>query len=355
MWYDSSININNSNEMYNIVEPNVELCTSEGLEKIELIGKVCTKMEHNIKEGSAETFVINRIKDGHTAILIHEFAYFDVSRVPIEVLKELFILNPYIKYSKNLYYIAINYRSFLDLIIPSDSKRIKLSTLMFDNDVSNLVYSLFFKTKEFSSLFYDINIAIDMLIDSGKDNIYYKSIERVSKEHILSVAPEMFVVTMKFITDRGVSHEIVRHTSMAFMQESTRWCNYNKDKHGNAINIITPFFNDNYSHDDDVRDWYDIISYIGAYYKELTTKYNWRPEQARSILPNALKTEIYVTGTLSEWIGEEIDAEIGNIKVKEKKGFLPQRTAPQAHYQMRLVANMAKDILKENFSKYIKI
>ena len=61
-----------------IVNDSVELIIKEGLKKIELIGKVCTKKEHNITENSYINFVKNRIKDGHTSILAHEFVYFDI-------------------------------------------------------------------------------------------------------------------------------------------------------------------------------------------------------------------------------------------------------------------------------------
>ena len=106
------------------------------------------------------------------------------------------------------------------------------------------------------------------IVNNGRNNIYYQNIERVSSEHILEVAPEIYIVTLKFTTDRGVSHEIVRHTIMAFMQESTRWCDYCKDRNGSSINIVTPFDDFSSDIDDASKLWYDTISTIGATYKD---------------------------------------------------------------------------------------
>ena len=338
--------------MYNIVEPKVEVCKASGLEKIELIGKVCTKMEHTIKEGSAKTFVINRIQEGHNAILMHEFAYFDVSLVNIHIKRNLLLLCPYIKFSKHLNYIAINYRSLVDLMLSTKELLRRHTIIDFYDDVCDLFYSIFFQVEEFSSLFYDFDKVEFDFINNGRNNIYYQNIERVSSEHILEVAPEIYIVTLKFTTDRGVSHEIVRHTIMAFMQESTRWCDYCKDRNGSSINIVTPFDDFSSDIDDASKLWYDTISTIGATYKDLVKVHGWKAEQARSVLPNATKTEIYVTGTLEEWIGDEIDMEIGRLHIKESKGFLPQRTAKQAHYQMKEVADMAESNIKEIYNIY---
>ena len=80
------------------VSPNVELCTETGLKKIELIGKVCTKKEHNITENSYINFVKNRIKDGHTSILAHEFVYFDIGGLVSDIIYKLIYYNRYIQY-----------------------------------------------------------------------------------------------------------------------------------------------------------------------------------------------------------------------------------------------------------------
>lgn len=120
-------------------------------------------------------------------------------------------------------------------------------------------------------------------------------------------------ITVKFICDRGISHEIVRHRMASFAQESTRYANYSKDKFGNELTFIRPcWFESSYS---DIHQ--ELMSYdsgmpinektwLWCCYEAETDymallKRGWKPEQARSILPNSLKTEIIMTANLREW------------------------------------------------------
>ena len=107
-------------------------------------------------------------------------------------------------------------------------------------------------------------------------------------------------ITVKFICDRGVSHEFVRHRVFSFAQESTRYCNYSKDKFGNEITFIHPcWIGDN---QDTYDRWcfYESLSKAEEVYFRLL-KHGWTPQQARAVLPNALKTELVVTGFTSDW------------------------------------------------------
>lgn len=114
-------------------------------------------------------------------------------------------------------------------------------------------------------------------------------------------------ITVKFTTDRGVSHELVRHRIASFAQESTRFCNYSKGDH---ITFIIPNWmdikEDTYEHLTmiDIQDswgiWFMAMQYAQEEYNELISK-GWSPQQARSILPNSLKTEINVSANLREW------------------------------------------------------
>lgn len=123
-------------------------------------------------------------------------------------------------------------------------------------------------------------------------------------------------VTVRFITDRGVSHEFVRHRVFSFAQESTRYCNYSKDKFGNELTFIIPSWVDTiepgtyeddhkfpsmWGHDHWMESiWFDNMikcekDYITMVRECLT------PQQARQILPNSLKTELVMTGFVSDW------------------------------------------------------
>lgn len=125
-------------------------------------------------------------------------------------------------------------------------------------------------------------------------------------------------ITVRVICDRGVTHEIVRHRIASYTQESTRYCNYTKGKFGNQITVIKPcFWNEN---DEKYKIWKQTIEDIEKAYNELISL-GATPQEARSILPNSLKTEIVVTMNLREW-----------------RHFFELRTASGAHPQMREIA-----------------
>ena len=129
---------------------------------------------------------------------------------------------------------------------------------------------------------------------------------------------EHFDITVKFVCDRGVSHEIVRHRMASYCQESTRYCNYSKDKFGGEITFIRPCF---WAEDDEkFALWKETMQSIEDSYVKLISL-GAKPEEARSILPNSVKTEIMVTMNLREW-----------------RHFFKLRTAERAHPQIREVA-----------------
>lgn len=135
--------------------------------------------------------------------------------------------------------------------------------------------------------------------------------------------------TARVITDRGTTHELVRHRSMSFVQESTRYCNYSKDKFDNELTFILPpwmeIFNHEGHYDGEIRDGSGRIvmgeevfippktpaAYAEQYFCSrlweaekhymFLIKNGWTPQEARQILPNALKTEICMCGFLDAW------------------------------------------------------
>lgn len=125
-------------------------------------------------------------------------------------------------------------------------------------------------------------------------------------------------VSVKIICDRGVSHEIVRHRIASYSQESTRYCNYIKDKFGNELTFIKPVFWAEES--PEYKIWFSSMENIEKTYMQLINL-GARPEQARAVLPNSLKTEIIVTMNLREW-----------------RHFFKLRTSNRAHPQMREIS-----------------
>ena len=132
------------------------------------------------------------------------------------------------------------------------------------------------------------------------------------------IPKELHRYSAKFICDRGVSHELVRHRPCSFAQESTRYVNYG----GKDMEFIEPWWWDG-SEDEEERDWMEtLFKYDEDLYQSLIS-YGRSPQQARAILPNALKTEIVVTADAAEW------AHIRKL-----------RTAKSAHPDMQRVMNM---------------
>ena len=124
--------------------------------------------------------------------------------------------------------------------------------------------------------------------------------------------------TVKFIVDRGVSHEIVRHRLASYCQESTRYCNYSQDKFDGEITVIEPCFLTEGT--DAWMAWAKACMVSEeCYFKMLGI--GLTPQEARSVLPNSLKTEVVMTANIREW-----------------RHFLKLRCSPAAHPQMREVA-----------------
>lgn len=132
---------------------------------------------------------------------------------------------------------------------------------------------------------------------------------------------EHAVASFKIICDRGVSHEIVRHRIASYSQESTRYCNYSKDKFGGEISVIVPP-----GMEEDI-DWTVAVSTAEFRYIELINK-GVSPQIARSVLPNCLKTELVMTANFREWMH-----------------FIKLRTSPAAHPQIRPIAEDIRLVL----------
>ena len=122
-------------------------------------------------------------------------------------------------------------------------------------------------------------------------------IKRLMKRKHWSVL-EHATVSVRIICDRGVSHELVRHRLASYSQESTRYCNYSKGKFGNEITVIEPcFWEENSS---EYQMWKRACEFSETMYMDLLNE-GATPQQARSVLPNSLKTEIVVTMNIRNW------------------------------------------------------
>lgn len=231
---------------------------SAGLEgvykQIERVGRVCYKSEDKITEDSAKPFVDRMVKSGHGAMLEHGTVYLKITykNTDFTTLCMFYGKNKYsvLNHSEDnkIYYITTNYRVLVE-----------------NNHLSDLKYLC--EPTEFH--------------------------ERR--------------VTVHFVCDRGVSHEFVRHRVMSFAQESTRYCNYSKDKFGNELTFIIPNWVNTHCPNKEQEgpsvpdmEWSSAMLDAEASYKILL-KMGWTPQQARAVLPNSLKTELVMTGFVSDW------------------------------------------------------
>lgn len=289
-----------------LIKPSFEIIEQQpgilGLYKqIELAGRTCYKSEDKITPDSAAAFVDRMIKSGHGAMLEHGTVYLEVpcyeSNFTDDIV-ERYITN---KYS-----------------IVRDKYGITTSIFQFD-----------------STAYITTNLRV--LVENGwTDDLKY--ICEPTEYHEKRV-------TVRFICDRGVSHEFVRHRVFSFAQESTRYCNYSKDKFGNEVTFIIPCWlgwdeqNIHYgdfekSGSGSIDSGLFINSLLDAedYYLCLL-KEGWKPQEARAILPNSLKTELVMTGFTSDW-----------------KHFFKLRDAGSAHPQAQELAKpLHEEFIRRNY------
>ena len=283
---------------------------------IELCSRTCYKSEDKITDDSAKDFVQMLINNGHTAMLEHATVYLKLAG---NILWDKYTRNPFSKinyfdyaYFEDRYYITTNYRVLLE-----------------NNWLDDLKY-----------------------------------ICQPTEHHQKRIS-------VRFVCDRGVSHELVRHRVFSFAQESTRYCNYSKDKFNNEITFIEPCWLDKSLQS--CSDFKEALNIAEQGYFELL-KQGWQPQQARAVIPNALKTEIVMTGFLSDWQGKihvyktddktynqvrpwspEVEKMVRDqYRVKDNlsfqlSGFFPLRTALSAHPQMRELAIPLYEMFKEKF------
>lgn len=289
-----------------LINSKVELIEQQsGLEgiykQIELAGRTCYKSEDKITPDSAKEFVDRMIKSGHGAMLEHGAVYLTMPLQSEKVHK--YIMNPYSKVNSvtldncnGRAYITTNYRVLIE-----------------HNWLDDLQYMC-------------------------EPTEYHEK-----------------RITARFTCDRGVSHEFVRHRVFSFAQESSRFCNYSKDKFNNQITYIIPSWcndlqdglvlEDRLNVDSLVWGSIDIEDINNINVDEYTRTFlyscidselnythlinkGYKPQQARQILPNALKTELVMTGFESDW-----------------KHFFDLRCAPSAHPDARKLALELKELM----------
>ena len=317
-----------------IITPSVEIMRT-GLETtattpeefIEKVGRTCYKSEDKITDDSAAKFVGNLIKRGHEAMIEHWNLIFKTDPSNYETVlmdwdmllhhgniptKER--LRPYLRFTdcqgpdgEVRCIISGNMRAWRDFtkacvegfgFVPRYLHGLINNYPLFFPEYQEYVPTRFIN--DIMIPIYTYDLVGDVELGTHMD------------------------VTVKFICDRGVSHELVRHRVASFAQESTRYCNYSGDKFGNEITVIRPSW---CAEGSDIYDtWrFGCASAEGDYFALLDD--GATPQEARSVLPNSLKTEVIVTMNLNGW-----------------EHFFGLRCAPTAHPDMQEVAKMAEDL-----------
>ena len=267
-------------------------------EFIEKIGRTCYKSTDKITEGSAEKFVSNLKKRNHWAMLEHETIYLSFTGYDNykELLDTIHLIGHNLKFfnltevEKEVYVFSGNLRSFYELF--ELSQCINTSSIIINMyDIVSYAYELIYSDLTLSGK--EVETAEAILYTREEFIQKYKKHRNVLFQHLTH--------TVMFVCDRGVSHELVRHRPCSFAQESTRYCNYSQDKFGQEITVIYPFF---YRKDNDREAEYAVwersMKDAEAAYIALLNSGS-TPQEARSVLPNSLKTEIIMTATESEW------------------------------------------------------
>lgn len=259
-----------------LIESSVQIIEEKDPYKmIELAGRTCYKSEDKITENSTKEFVDRMIKLSHGAMLEHGTIYLTIDGEDPNLSK--IQSNPYTKVN----------------LVPYE-------VLTEGN------YTISYKAY--------ITTNLRVLIENNLKELLCYQVEPTEHHEKR--------ITVKFICDRGVSHEFVRHRVFSFAQESQRYCNYNKDKFNNELTFIKPTWlnipTGDYTYWD--GDWCDIdnmkiqlpsdngvadnflwcLNNAGMQYRLLINK-GLKPQEARAILPNATKTELVMTGFESDW------------------------------------------------------
>lgn len=321
-----------------IVNPSVEVLRT-GLEKdfmtpeqfIEKVGRTCYKSEDKITPESAPKFVHSLLLRGHEAMIEHWTLIFRVAAdMPYEEIQRLWLywdrsyankvvtddaFTPKIRftadYDRDRYIVSGNIRAWRDFIRG------------YAREKYQFIPGFLFEVMDTAPVFFeDIREQHADTRPEGRTPwltpITVRDLQG-DLEHLVH-----HDVTLKFVCDRGVSHELVRHRAASFAQESTRYCNYSSGKYGNEITVVRPSWCAVNS--DEYKAWERACMRTEDEYMTLIS-FGCVPQQARAVLNNSLKTEVIVTGSMGHWYH-----------------FFGLRCGPEAQPDMREVACMARDL-----------
>lgn len=274
---------------------------------IERVGRICYKSEDAITESSAEPFCRRLFNCGHHAMIEHYRFIVEVS----EYIYSMLVSSEYSKYltftEDNRYVISASARGFNDMYNkvyeskPNDDLAENIIYCL--DDIVNTIIEHYKCPELFNQHYKEMYEAYDcargLLDGTGVRQIPVATV--IEYFDLLSETEygAHAWYSVHIVCDRGVTHELVRHRDMSPAQESTRYCNYSKGKYGSELTFIKPLF---WAEDSEqYKLWQLACKYDEKLYKNLINM-GATPQEARSILPNSLKSEIVITAQVYEWI-----------------------------------------------------
>jgi len=273
--------------------------------RIEYCGRICYKSENRIDNGSAIPFVKKMAENGHNSVLEMGVVTLIITCATPDAIQEFYFLQPK--------FLQIDRLETCKLLITGSIRAFREMLLFHpENGISQAIadflssrHPYFFETLPLKPS----GIAAGTII---VNKVPLQEVEQLS----LPMRVKHRYLAVKFIVNRAVTHELVRHRPCTFLQESQRYCRYSADKFGNEVTFIKPVF---FAEDSDEFDvWKQSMEAMEAqYFRLLATS---SPQAARTVLPNSCKTEIIVYANLLEW-----------------RHILTLRTSPAAEPSMREV------------------
>lgn len=254
--------------------------------RIEYCGRICYKSEDKIDQDSAIPFTRKMAEHGHNSVLEMGALSLKITNSNQELLAELFAALPK--------YLQIDSLNETTLLI-SGSVRAFREMLIFHPECRLVNYMAAFLAGQYP-YFFETIIPAGGLQSDESITVTKLSLEEVDKLPADLLANHRHLA-VKFIINRAVTHEIVRHRPCSFLQESQRYCRYSDNKFGGEVTFIKPMFYATGTKEYDL--WTKAMEDTERIYLDLLETST--PQAARTVLPNSCKTELIVYANLSEW------------------------------------------------------
>jgi thymidylate synthase (FAD) len=285
--------------------------------RIELCGRICYKSEDRIDQDSAVPFVSKMAEHGHNSVLEMGVVTLEMTCADEEQITDFFLLRPrylHIDREANRLLITGSIRSFRELLKFHPENVVVRAACALINER----HPYFFK---------------GVLPEGGLSADSSITVRKVELDEVDQLPPQSLLkhryIAVKFIVNRAVTHEIVRHRPCSFLQESQRYCRYSEDKFGSEVSFIKPMFFAEGSPEYGL--WEKAMLETEQLYLQLLETST--PQAARTVLPNSCKTELIVYANLQEW-----------------QHIFSQRTTKAAEPSMREVMIPLQEDFRRRFS-----